>query len=512
MSTIETDHPVVVRNGMIINEWPDALALHGLQDFGATKVETDPETGKLTRLPTSFLSGSSDGYSYPLPNFGLSQLVKSHLGTTIYSHRRIQTLGAPEVVDRCTYADLPGFLASNESGQIRFFGGSKSIADVFRDIRLSFPTIRMAVIGSKVKNLKKLYSQVRELCHGQTDSYWNHEFVGPCTLIRNHSVVDGDAIAELAFATYFGTSELELSHFDLVLVLDALNASHQRLETVLAQPDASFRLFGLVDGGWLSRASDFDKGKLFTTFGPSTFDVMPYGRARRATSLAMVRADSGSDGSPRYASCFRRNKLISKIALGIAGDVSSLQKHRDLKFLARESCFVGGSPSVTVLVDRVAHALALKKLLLDWPVYGEVGEEALSRVPGSVRNAIRRETRLWKDGQKQIVIYDHNSPTGFRGRISDVIIWAGGGERPLIPSSWCFGTATDRKPLLIVDLFDQEHWRTRPRNSKCASRREHSKHRFDYYREHGAVRPGTSLVDERCKFFIAKYGKRIHDN
>ncbi len=66
---------------------------------------------------------------------------------------------------------------------------------------------------------------------------------------------------------------------------------------------------------------------------------------------------------------------------------------------------------------------------------------------------VGRTRRQWLSGTHQIVLA--SAAKQFRGELTDVVVWAGGGTSiEAIPRSWFSTHDPSRKPLLIVDLLD----------------------------------------------------------
>lgn len=369
-----------------------------------------------------------------------------------------------ETRDDLHYPQLADFVRAHERGVIRVPDQMDEVIPV-AELADAFPARQIIVIGPTVAKLKQMERKLCEAQHRVGIPEAQHR-ANPVHYSREQLTLDVEEdMPRLVLSTPLGVGDLDFATCDLVILTDAKHCVHERVQIALQQIDAQFRLFGITRAS--DRLSPYEAGKVMGVLGPEVIELMPNGRTRRNVHVAWIRHNQPQNLEQRETSAFdfkclwhneTRNRAIAKLAKALArGEALDEEQHQSVVVWFEGRNYM--PQAVTVLVDRLVHAVALAKKLPDWPIIA--GEDLdLVGLPRSIKTRLKRGRQLWIDGPRQIVLTD--SAASVAGNCSDVVIWAGGGPHgPEMPDSW-FGQERDTEhPLLVVDFLDLFNAQTR---------------------------------------------------
>jgi hypothetical protein len=327
---------------------------------------------------------------------------------------------------------------------------------------IAFPQSRILVLG-KVEHLKRVHGAVHDLVP--------EEFLKTKQLALVHGgspfVLDSDddEFPRLIFCTPTAAADLDSEKCEIVVLLDAYEALHQVKQRPLIQTDARFRLFGLLSSE--RKPTPYETARLLTTFGFQQLDLRENGLVRREGHYVMIhqgcKAPDGTEvGQPGIGS-LRKPKTVDPLKAYIhnharndtiarlARQLKSGQPLNSNRFREIQSWLAGREQqpcSVTILVDRLDHAVQLHKKLPNWPIIAK--ESNLWRISGSTCRMINPTLSQWVPCQ--IVVSD--AIDNVSGYHADVLIWAAGGQHVNLPEPWLYGSVHPGRPFLVVDFQD----------------------------------------------------------
>jgi hypothetical protein len=450
MQTLDSRRPVLTlyQNGRHASLDDDQLSLLG--DLTVRRLETQEDSlhGYGIEKARYSLLRSQNGFWIPNAGCIPALRLRAHdrnIELRVVASPTIAQLPPPVSLTRVGYPDLARFVRENEQGLIRITA-SFDEAIVVSELTLAYPCQRIVVLGNNVQSLATVQRKLRTVDDGAQLASGR----------RPLQLDDEEELPRIICATFLEASEIDFATCDIVVMLEASHCIHQRVQQALEQVDARFRLFGITSAG--REHSPYETGVMMSVFGPAMIDLMPYRRTRREVSVAWVKHQQPSIRQDRegpdfdYKCCWhneRRNRAIAKAAKAIAaGTLLGEQNSRDVDAWLNEQD--GRPQSVTILVDRLDHAIAIGKKLSDWPIVIHKGVD-LRGYPGSIRSRLKRDRETLIDGSHQIVLTDAR----FRGGCSDVVLWAGGGPYvDSIPDSWLTEASDSCRPLLIIDFVD----------------------------------------------------------
>lgn len=404
------------------------------------------------------VSGEVDSLLQPLdrmrrPNAGLLPLfqhVAEQQGRRIRVSDTAPILQLPFPVRPVGVSDnrIPDFVRRNERGLIRIGADADSI-DVAGLLADAFPRTRIAILSSHRSQLEKAGELLRAwLPQRRIADRLPHDEEG-------HWV---------ALSTFTDAAEGPLEKCHLVLLLDAVQATHARAEAALAAMDARFRLFGVLQSK--RRLAPSEQDRLVASFGVELIDVPQPNHELAEVRVVRLdlngpRLEADTAGMPLqrlgYWQHPVRNRKIVQLAKQLRnGDTAALcQFHGMAEWQGAE---MRRPQRVSILVHSCEHALALARQLPGWPIF--TGSPA---APVDQRGLDSRQQRLlaarrsmWLTGDQQIVTLDGASQ--LRPGCTDTVIWAGGGQHaPVIPRRWLLHPGCTGRRLLVVDFTDQHH-------------------------------------------------------
>lgn len=424
------------------------------------------------RSQTSLLYPTADwchsGEILHRPNAGLLPHLDrvaraSGLQVRIVPISRIADVPSPENVASLRYPDMAQFVRRVERGVIRY-DQTMHPSEIIRELANAYPDLpeidgrkrKIIVLGS---NLKRLHDAARTL----------YEFIPGHNRypVVDHRQIDSETIegnSPVICSTFLGAESLEFAAGHLVILLDAADCMSEQAQLVLGQMDATFRLFGLLRKQ--KRLTGQLHDRLMSTFGPEYFDLMGFGQVHRPVSVAWVDHRqpqlSQSPSTPGFWSqCIhhsdRRNRGIARVAKLCRGEPLADGNSRSFEQVQNWiDEHPGTDRTVSVLVDRIDHAIPLARHLQSWCI--SVPDRSYSRnLPGSIRKRIRyRDSRSYVKARHQILA--SGSPENWHGQGTSVLIWAGSGPHGApIPDSWLGTQRFGENPLLIVDFVDHHN-------------------------------------------------------
>jgi hypothetical protein len=310
-------------------------------------------------------------------------------------------------------------------------------------------------------------------------------------------------VGRVVIGTPYGLADdgAELNKRALVLFPRAQDALQEHAQTALMTADPRFRLFGFLPAD--CKFSPCEQDWIRATFGFSEVTIPRHGFVERPVRTVW----SPVDGGPRFplgASVLElkrlgiwqhpvRNRRIARIAREFSRRDINWLRERVPEFamagIASTAC------RVLVVVEGVDHALALAKLLPDWPVIVgdgvcEAGFDRYQRQLLAQRRTMPSTTGLMiatLAGLAQPGVLDFNSV--------DVVVWAGGGSHlPPLPAEMLICRPEQTRALLLVDVADRHH----------PQLRRWSRYRREEYQDAGWIAPGTDPVKARIDRFLTQ--------
>lgn len=414
----------------------------------------DPQHGVEVRQSTKSLLRAADGSR--IPNAGLFRSLQF-----IAQKRRIQlrrritpaiiTLPEPVCLEFLHFPQAAQFLFQNMLGRIGLQPGIL-LDDVLADLAFAFPTTRIVVLGEHVRQIERIEESL--LTKG----------VRACraSMAGAFGTTDDadESLPQVICSTPREAANLDFATAGIVILLDASTCQHEAMQLTLSQMDAAFRLFGFFHLTHKVAPSAADA--MMATFGPDILLLQSLGVVRREVNVAWVpvpppavdlEPSDPAFGKKCYWQHERRNRRIKQLADRLrASSPLDRRTFGEVASLFDEPGYV--PPSITILVDRPLHAVELSRLLPDWPVIAD--DDSLAGMDSRFCETVVRTRRQLLSGTHQIVLA--SAAKQFRGEMTDVVIWAGGGtSNDAIPRSWFSTHDPTRKPLLIVDLLDEHN-------------------------------------------------------
>ena len=445
-----------------------------------------------------------------MPNAGLIDLLayrawKRGYQLTGTSDTPISTLPEPANGDQLTYSAWAQFVQREPRGLVRI-SKPVDVAVLITELAVAFPSSRIMLLG-RVNDLKPVYLRLRKLLPKEVHSQNQLAFVhGGCRLRQ----ADDAEFPRLICCTPTEAADLDSEKCDIVVMYDAFECLHELMAWPLIQMDAKFRLFGILRTD--RKPKPYEQARLHQVFGFSQLDLMDGGRVRRDVHYAWVRhagqAPAGSiistpalggrkatesvDSLAAYVHNHHRNDQISRLAKKLrAGNPIEGDQFRDVRRWLEVRG--GQSVSITVVVDRLDHAIQLQRKLGGWPIIADP-EKNLHDLSKSTKRRINIRLQQWLPCQ--IVVAD--AAQNFQGQHSDVLIWASGGVAMDIPAFWTFSHNNSDRPMLIIDFLDDF----------TAATRKLSYQRRDDLAQRNIFRVGTSEVIGRIERFEKSVGWR----
>ena len=496
-----TDVLTYYRNGQHISI-EDEQIQHLGGDLVVRKIVTEDEPQHGYDLKAEYKSLLSHPEGFPIPNAGC-------LAALTYKAREcgcqlrgislspaIIELPAPQHLGELEYPALASFTQQHHRGLIRI-PKKMGEAQVIAELAVAYPRARILVLGSQVASLERICHKLKCLLPADV----NATEVRLVHSRRRLRLDDDSPIARICFSTHLEAAELDLATCDLVVLADAYECIHVRAQQTLEERDAQFRLFGIMRAN--RSPSPYESDVISATFGFEILDLMSHGRVGRDVQVAWVRLggqpslarEASFDYRLQYTHNHRRNSIVVQLARSLAdGRAVQREKARDI---SRWGSNHGHGPhAVTILVDRLDHAIALGRKLDDWPIIA--GKDCnLRGLSVSIRRRVARDPQQWLDGSHQIVLTD--AAKTFPGYHSDIVLWAGGGVGGgAIPNCWLFSRNDPRRPMLIVDFLDHSSQQAR----------EWSRLRRKDYERRDIFRVGVSAAVGRVCQFLHKHKER----
>jgi hypothetical protein len=346
-------------------------------------------------------------------------------------------------------------------------------------IALAYPDKRIALVAKRVPDV---HEQRRQLLR---------YLPNVAALTHKKYAVEPTRVS---VATYMGLAGLDYRKLDIIIALNAIEATHQRQMECLGYASQA-RLYGLLDRR--ATASPYDRDLMRVLFGFDEVDIPAHGRSVRKVEVAWlpVKTEIMPLGPVEPIQLKRqgiwrhglRNRLVAKLAKAARGN----QPH----FLLTQTGPGNGQPSVFVLVENIEHALELLKFLPDWALV--TGDDVyVDDLPAGARTALLRG-RDRAGGSSRTAIVTAAGSTIAALSEGDVIIRADGGCGIPGVLEQAIMASTVTKPLLLVDLTDKHH----------PQLRRWTRQRRKLYAEYGWPGPGVDPVEARIEHFLAQRPK-----
>ena len=342
-------------------------------------------------------------------------------------------------------AGLRELVTGDRAGLIRHGAGVPTAA-LLAGIRQVCPDLRVCVLTARQPDADRLRRATRQLV--ELPPIPRGEDADP------HECGHG----WMAFRTFIGAADLEISKCDLVVLADATQVLHQHACYPLLAADRRFHLVGLLRSD--RHLSPLEGSKIFAAFGPRIVDVPFPGHALRPTSVAWIPIhcpplvdDPGIDFWRRaYWQHGLRSRLIARFARELAAQP---RPHVGLA-VDRADADPVATCTVTILVATPDHALGLADRLPGWSVLVEPALLSAARDNGlSARQQrlLRDRAALWASRHR---IMTQSAAESAVTDPTDVLVWAGGGPCPPdLISAWRIAPAEAARPLLVVDCRDR---------------------------------------------------------
>ena len=442
------------QNGQHMTITDELLGLLGDQHGRILRAEDDERHGTTVSRSSRSLLRADDGAR--IPNAGLYPALQMAAQRRGYELRRritpsLSALPSPGRTNWPRYPDIFQFIGEMPLGQIGIHAGVK-IELLLADLALAYPTARIAALSKHRKQLSGLADRLGQRGIDSVSVSGRHTLPS----IEDDSE---NSYPQVICSTPRAAADIDLAGTDIVIVLDAASCQHEDMNLALSQVDARFRLFGLFDVSRSYAPSSVDA--MLATFGPEVIRLQEPGYIRRPVNYAFVATphplvhlnrDDRDFGVRCYWHHRRRNRRIKQLAIALrAGERLDVRKFGEVATAIDRAD--RPSPAVTILVERPVHAIELAKSLPAWPLIAT--DDDMRGHSGQFRNRAKRNRRSWQLGTHQIVTVD--AAKSWRGDVTDVVIWAGGGQMAdFLPYKWLRADVGTNKPLLIVD-FDDQH-------------------------------------------------------
>lgn len=433
----------------------ELLELFGDLHGRALETEGDERHGTAVSRSIRSLLRADDGAR--IPNAGLYPALQWRAQQHGYELGRritpsLSMLPAPRRTGWLQYPDVIEFIREKSLGQIGIHAGIE-IDLILADLTLAYPAASIVVLGTHSRQLNALTERLvkRGIAAISISSRDTSLFADDAPESPNKQVI---------CSTPRATADLDLAGTDIVIVIDGASCQHEGMNLALSQVDARFKLFGIfnVERNYASSSVD----SMLATFGPEVIRLQEPGYIRRHVNYALVttpnplvnlKRDDLNFGVRCYWHHERRNRHIKQLATALhAGEQLDARKFGDVAAAIDQSG--NPNPAVTILVERPVHAAELAKLLPDWAFIATTGD--MQGRSGQYRNRAKRNRRSLQRGTHQIVTVD--AAKNWRGDVSDVVIWAGGGQRAdFLPHKWLRADVGTDKPLVIVDFEDKHN-------------------------------------------------------
>lgn len=368
---------------------------------------------------------------------------------------RIQEQGDPHLID---------FVQEYEQGIVEI-GRRVDISSLILELIFAFPTGTFAIVGGHVPQLQSIAGRLRL-----------HEIP-----VSVHDACRRPPPRQVVLSTYGGVmlnNEIQFSHREIVIFLDALHVTRQDACDALLMPDCRFRLYGILRRD--RHVSPWVQSRLMAAFGPHRLVLPAHGRIQAAVNVASIpltrpRLDPTEQDfvvvkRRGYWQHPPRNRRVAHVARALAaGDAQRLQDHPGiLRWLGER---VGLPINTVVLVENLEHALALVTQMQGSPIIA-AAEPFLDGLSESQQRCLHAPCSSLMSTPN--IITAAAAPTT-RLQGVDVIFWAGGGPHlPPIPGHWLTRPSnTDQPRVLVVDFADRHHpllgrW-TAARRRACVS-------------------------------------------
>ncbi|QGJ68572.1 Hypothetical protein PBC10988_2330 [Planctomycetales bacterium 10988] len=477
----------------------DAL-LHRLGDVKVSYQQTNESCRcgyKIDSVDCSLLK-SPDGYR--LPNAGCLPLLQELADRNgkmiqVVTSPPISPLPLPSAQASANHPILSEYVRNHSNGIISVPHGYEETS-VIASLSEAYPQQKMLVLGSKTSRLKRILSNLAGSCVNETTRDRMAFADGRLPLLLEPD----QEMPPLVFSTFKETANLDFSTADIVLFLDAKEAAHQKAQEALEVVDARFRLFGLLRED--QKVSPYEEGVLMRVFGPERLFLRQGERTQRASQVAWVDHHQPTISMERIGPTFdyrciwhneRRNREIVKLAkqLSNTDQLDPRKFPQPAQWLSSQD---SNPKTITILVDRLDHAVSLGEQLRDWPII--ISKSVfLEGYPARVRKRLNRDRRRMHYGTRQIVMTD--MAESYRSR-PDILLWAGASPYPpSIPCKWREEDRDSNRPLLIVDFLDRFNRQTR----------KWSKSRKEIFAQQNIFEVGTDPTRERVHRFLEKFSR-----
>lgn len=463
LSTEENELPSIhfARNGHHI-ELESELDEPVLNLFKNRRISRE---SRVNRSPRMIKQGTSllPANGLQVPNAGLIDALRLIASSTNRALEGqclsppISPLPVPQHADQLGYPSLLRFIHEHHRGQIKV-SRNFDIAILLANICAAYPDAKIRILVSTHQESRKLDSKLRPLLPRQIIESHNYRYFQTAEEAQNWPFED---LPKITLSGFLTCASLDFATSDIVILADGYDATKHEAQCALGQTDATFRLFGICRERNRQPPTPHEMKVINSVFGFEMIDLLPNYRIRRPTSVALVpvgsrrNRDRSSQQTIDNPNCFIfnnfRNKRIAQLSRAlVSGSNLETLPYRDLVRWRRSQIVT--RHSVTILVSHLEHAVQLSRKLEGWPIYLDPSQYSFRGLPGSVRTRLRAHPGF-RTAMNQIVLVDFAQK--FRGYLSDVIVWAGGGDTPIIQNHWLYQRDEPAKrPLLIVDFLD----------------------------------------------------------
>jgi hypothetical protein len=354
---------------------------------------------------------------------------------------------------------LLSLVRTQDRGLIRYDRTGANPAWIVAQIALAYPKLKMAVLASRVADVRDLAGQLRPWLSDVSYATGRSQ---PAEAGRIH----------ISTPWSLGFTPLRAGERKLVIFLDAAGALGKKPRHAIRRAVPRARLYGLLDRAQPIAPRDADG--ITALFGLNEIVIPRHGYRVRPVEVVSHRIGGGPAPIPgsdmialkRYGLWRHpvRNRRIARLAQSLVTD--GLDPCQDNIGVLAERLRGVTSPRVLILVENLDHALALADHLPEWALL--VGEDA-----NATGLSHRERRRLRRDRRPVEGIVDRAIATlaGIDATMLsnlDVLIRADGGARlPAALVSNPIDSNRVLRPLLLIDFTDHHHpvlrrsWRSR---------------------------------------------------
>lgn len=365
---------------------------------------------------------------------------------------------------------IADFIREFDSGMIEF-GGTMTVAQIFAEICLANPGIRILMVSTNRREIRKVFEDVQR----------HAPLLSVADVSRGELPFDVQDVSEvercqlvlttpLNTAMLFDTTGTDVREFSIVVFTNAARVKDLMRWGFLEASRARFRLFALRSLRTAFRGEESELAH--NVFGPACVRIPDNGFEQSDVCcifltnrfrLQNLRPRSSPVDAIRLTPhSNQRNNLIANIARDLVN--SSRFEDDDLVHHWRQQRRIE-SPTVAIFVLTYLHAARLAQRLLDWNIFlPDDSAEILHGIPARDRRTINARAIQRPCNSRVICPLDY-MPSFLASVDPQIIVVASGGlHAPQFPRRWFQHPAGTQRHRLVIDFSDEASALTRRLN------------------------------------------------